>query len=66
MSINLILICKYLFDFLNIQCEPCLTNEICPPCQTNFMSNIIKYLFWVNISFIMLVLISSRKKAIKF
>jgi len=37
--VNLIILGKYVFDASTIQCEPCLPNQICPPCQTDYMVN---------------------------
>ena len=47
-SINLILISKYLFDKITIRCEPCLNTSDCPPCQTDYMKNIWIYLIVFN------------------
>ena len=47
--VNLIIVGKYFFDKFSIQCEPCLPNESCPPCQTDYMANIWVYLIIWNL-----------------
>jgi hypothetical protein len=59
---NLILIGKYFVDKLSIQCEPCLPNYPCPPCQTDYMSNIWLYLLGWNLIAIILGLVWMKLK----
>lgn len=47
--VNLILLGKYIVDASTIQCEPCLTGQICPPCQTDYMRDIWYFLLTWNL-----------------
>lgn len=40
---NLVLTLIYFEHKRSIQCEPCLPNYPCSPCQTEFMKNVIWY-----------------------
>ena len=40
LTVNLILLGKYIFDMYTIHCEPCLSGQDCPPCRTDYMKNI--------------------------
>ncbi len=52
-TINLILVARYFWDSISIQCEPCLPEGPCPPCQTDFMEYFWWYLtFWNLIMFL--------------
>lgn len=46
---NLILFGKYIFDVYTIQCEPCLPGQNCPPCRTDYMTNIWLFLLVWNL-----------------
>jgi hypothetical protein len=52
MSINLVLISKYLLDKLTIRCEPCIGSNDCPPCQTDYMKNFWIYMIVLNLMFV--------------
>jgi hypothetical protein len=45
---NLILLGKYFFDKMIIRCEPCKPDLPCPPCQTDYMTNIWIYVMVLN------------------
>lgn len=61
--VNFLLVVKYLIDYLSLQCEPCLSDALCPPCQTSFMLHIVWYLCGVNI-FMGILFLSTRKKVV--
>ena len=61
---NLILVLKYYWDSISIQCEPCLPEGPCPPCQTDFMANFWWYLTTWNL-IMLIVWLSIMKKAKK-
>lgn len=37
---NLILLIAYQFEKITLRCGPCIPNEPCLPCETNFMRNV--------------------------
>ena len=55
-AVNLILVIKYYWDSASIQCEPCLPEVECPPCQTNFMANFWLYCIIWNVVMILIML----------
>jgi hypothetical protein len=63
--VNLLLAIKYYFDYLTIDCEPCLPNEPCPLCRTEFMENFWLIFFtWNLIGFIILNFTKKRIKTV--
>jgi|UPI00047B2730 hypothetical protein len=58
--VNLILVLIYFRDCYGIQCEPCLSEADCPPCQTDFMASFWWYLIIWNIAMVIIKL-SKRK-----
>jgi hypothetical protein len=65
LTINLILIGRYYFDSNTIRCEPCLPGAPCPPCQTDYMANFLKYLIGWNLTLgiTYIILIKKSKRA---
>lgn len=61
--VNFLLVVKYLIDYLSLQCEPCLPDTHCPPCETSFMLHIVWYLCGVNI-FMGVLFLSTRKRVV--
>ena len=59
---NLVLTGKYFLDKRSIQCEPCLPNTACPPCQTDFMAGIWTYLLVWSLGAVALGLIWMKVK----
>jgi len=59
-SINLILISKYLLDKLTIRCEPCIDSNDCPPCQTDYMKNFWIYMIVFNLMFVTGIIIKRK------
>jgi hypothetical protein len=58
----IVLIIFYFFQLYTIQCEPCLLNTDCPPCETNYMKNIVNYIsLWTSV-FSIPILINFWKK----
>ncbi len=57
---NVLLIAKYFFDKWSIRCEPCSDLGDCPPCETEFMSNILIYLALFNIGMSLVWIITKR------
>lgn len=64
-GVNVILIAKYLWDSISIQCEPCLPGIECPPCQTNFMEFFWWYLILWNSGMFLVRLIMIKKNKLK-
>lgn len=59
--VDIIMICKFIFDSISIRCEPCFPGEPCPPCRTEFMANFWWYLLcWNLISLAVLIFIKNR------
>lgn len=61
-GLNIVLMGKYLFDSHTINCEPCLPEVVCPPCETDFMSNIWWILLGLNSLILILTVIAFKKK----
>ena len=59
-AVNLILVLKYFWDCFTIQCEPCLSEVDCPPCETRFMASFWWYLIIWNIAMFLIKLIKRR------
>ena len=61
--VNLIIVAKYFWDKMTIQCEPCLPEIECPSCQTNFMENFWWYFVgWNILAVISWKIVGNRKE----
>ena len=58
----LLIIGKYLYDKSTINCEPCLTDAACPPCQTGFMANTWLFITVWNVIIVVIILLYRKKK----
>jgi hypothetical protein len=61
---NIALVGKYYWDATSIQCEPCPPSGPCPPCETDFMSNVWMYFLCWNLLAIVLLWIVKKKRPI--
>jgi len=61
--LNILLVAKYFIDSYGIRCEPCMEDFPCPPCETDYMKNIFKYIIGWNM-FLGVAYLLARKKRI--
>lgn len=57
---NLLLIGSYILHSISIQCEPCMPNQYCPPCQTDYMERFPLIISLVNLSALIYFLIKKQ------
>ena len=50
---NMLLIVIYYYHKLSTNCEPCIPDMPCPPCQTSYMRNFWLYLLGYNLAFLL-------------